>query len=101
SKVDLDLYAIALNVNNELFSLDYFIHPRHSAKNGNIVHCGDNSTGIGVAGLDDEAIELRLDIIDPNIKKIVFPVNIYGASRRGQNLRNIGNVYLRIAVPSK
>ncbi|MFE3866383.1 TerD family protein [Streptomyces goshikiensis] len=96
SKVDLDLYAIALDGNNELFSLDYFIHPRHSASNRSIVHGGDNSTGTDTAGLDDEAIELRLDLIDPRVAKVVFPVNIYGASRRGQNLRNIGNVYLRI-----
>lgn len=72
--------------------LVYFGNLRHSS--GAIIHQGDNLTGAGDG--DDEQIMVDLYGIPSYIDKLVFIVNIYDASARGQHFGMIQNCFIRL-----
>lgn len=63
-------------------------------KSGAVLHMGDNLTGAGDG--DDEQITVDLANLPANYDKIVFVVNIYGASVRKQHFGMIENAFIRI-----
>ncbi|MFE6912240.1 TerD family protein [Streptomyces erythrochromogenes] len=99
-KIDLDLYAIGLNGENRLFSPEYFVSPHHPGRNRSITHKRGDSTSVSSHGSAGEAIDIQLDMVDAGVERIILPVNIYGASRRGQNLQSIGEVNFRVVDTS-
>lgn len=70
----------------------YFGNLRHPS--GAIMHQGDNLTGEGDG--DDEQIIVDLPRIPPYVDKLVFVVNIYEASKRGQHFGMIRNAFIRL-----
>jgi stress response protein SCP2 len=74
----------------------FFNSLRH--KSGNVWLTGDNRTGEGDG--DDEEIIVRLNDLSDEYNKIVFIVQIYDATNRGQNFGSVKNAYIR-AVDGK
>ena len=62
-----------------------------------IHHSGDNRTGGGDG--DDETIEISLNEVRSNVDKIVVFMNIYEASKRGQDMSALRNAYIRLYNP--
>ncbi|MBR4459706.1 MAG: TerD family protein [Clostridia bacterium] len=65
------------------------VHP-----SGAVRHAGDNLTGGGDG--DDEQIMIDLQLLPANVQKVVFVVNIYDASVRGQHFGMIRNAFIHI-----
>lgn len=86
--VDLDLSAILYDANGKKLDIVWFRDKHHPI--GAIYSKGDNLTGDGEG--DDEAIAVKLDQIDPNVKSIVFVVNSYS----GQTFSKIRNAFARL-----
>jgi len=59
-----------------------------------IHHTGDNRTGDGEG--DDEAIEVTLSQLNPEVEKLAFTVTIYQAEERKQNFGMVSNAYVRL-----
>jgi len=70
----------------------YFGNRRHSS--GCIYHNGDNLTGAGDG--DDEQINVNLNDMPADVKRLVVVVNIYACRSRGQHFGMIDNCYARI-----
>ncbi len=92
---DLDASAIALGQGGKALSDQHFIFFNNLASpDGAIQHTGDNLTGEGEG--DDEAINVNLGIMRPDIDKIVFPVSIYDADTRSQSFGQVRNAFIRV-----
>ncbi|GAA0922076.1 TerD family protein [Streptomyces thermoalcalitolerans] len=92
---DLDASAIAVNAQGKVLSDAYFVFFNNKQTPDNsIVHTGDNRTGAGEG--DDEAINVNLTALPPEVDKVVFPVSIYDAENRRQNFGQVRNAYIRI-----
>ena len=92
---DLDASAIALGQGGKALSDQHFIFFNNLASpDGAIQHTGDNLTGEGEG--DDEAINVNLGIMPPDIDKIVFPVSIYDADSRSQSFGQVRNAFIRV-----
>ncbi len=92
---DLDASVICLDSNGTIDDPDqiiYFDNLQH--KCGGLTHLGDNKTGAGIG--DDEQILVDLDLIPPEIHKLVFTVSIYECQIRGQDFSQIDNAYVRL-----
>lgn len=91
---DLDLSAFMLGangkVNNPSTDVVYFGSPEQRG----IKSTGDNRTGAGDG--DDEQILVSLNELDPNIKHIVFIVNIFDADKYSQVFGNVKNAYIHL-----
>ena len=92
--IDCDASAFACKGGKLISSDDvvYFGHLQH--KSGSIVHTGDNLTGEGKG--DDEQIIVDFSKLPNDYDKIVFVVNIYNSSLRGQHFGMIQNAFIRI-----
>ncbi len=96
--IDCDASAILLNADGKVYGRDikdfcvYFGNLSHYS--GAIVHQGDNLTGAGEG--DDEQIMVDLNRVPSDVAKIVFVVNIYDASVRGQHFGMIQNAFIRL-----
>ena len=55
---------------------------------------GDNRTGIGEG--DDEQIIVDLDLVSPNIEKIIFIVTIFDATSKRQTFGMVQNAFARL-----
>lgn len=97
SKFNFDCDASALLLDSDGFlnyekDLIYFGNLSNS-KHG-IYHTGDNLTGEGEG--DDEQIKVNLNLVGPQVDKIIFFVNIYDAIKRNQHFGQIKNAFIRI-----
>ena len=96
--IDCDASVILLGPNGKLVSPNlnentvFFHNLRHSS--GAIVHMGDNLTGGGDG--DDEQIMIDLPGVPASIDRLVFVVNIYDGTVRGQHFGMIRNAFIRI-----
>ncbi len=97
---DLDAFAVMLGTNgkiqnfgNKLVGSDviFFNNLRHPS--GHIWHTGDNLTGEGEG--DDEQIVVNLRDMGQHIDRIVFAVNIYQGTQRGQHFGQVENAFIR------
>jgi tellurium resistance protein TerD len=93
---DLDASAFLLGEDGKLIKAEDFVFYNNlSARNGAVVHTGDNLTGEGEG--DDEVIMIDFTKIPSEIKKIAICVTIHDAAARRQNFGQVSNAYIRIA----
>ena len=93
---DLDASAFLLGENGKLLrDEDFVFYHNLNARDGAVVHTGDNLTGDGDG--DDEVIMIDFTKIPREIKKIAICVTIYDAEARRQNFGQVSNAYIRIA----
>ena len=92
---DLDASAIMLTAEGKALSDKHFIFFNNTASpEGSVQHTGDNLTGEGEG--DDEAINVDLRAVPPEVTKIVFPVTIYDGETRHQGFGQVRNAFIRI-----
>ena len=93
---DLDASAFLLNENGKLIKdEDFVFYNNLNARDGAVVHTGDNLTGDGDG--DDEVIMIDFTKIPDEIKKIAICVTIHDAAARNQNFGQVSNAYVRVA----
>jgi tellurium resistance protein TerD len=92
---DLDASAIALGTDGNAVSDQHFVFFNNLASpDGSIRHTGDNLTGGGDG--DDEQIKIELSAVPAAVDRVVFPVSIYDADRRGQAFGQVRNAFIRV-----
>ncbi|GAA1498988.1 TerD family protein [Paeniglutamicibacter kerguelensis] len=92
---DLDATALIVGANGKVRSQDDFIfYNQLSAKDGSVVHQGDNRTGLGDG--DDEQILIDLSLVAAEVSRIVIAVSIDQADARGQNFGQVRDAYCRV-----
>ena len=77
TKLDLDASIILLDKDGVL--VDQVFFNKLVAKDGSIVHSGDNRDGDGSG--DDERIQIYLDKISPQVDSVWPVVNVYNTNR--------------------
>jgi tellurium resistance protein TerD len=97
---DLDAFAILLgengkimNFGNKLVGSDVIFFNNLHHPSGHIWHTGDNLTGEGEG--DDEQIMVNLRDIGQHYHRIIFAVNIYQGTQRGQHFGQVENAFIR------
>lgn len=92
---DLDACVFLLGANGKVLQdEDFVFYNNLTARNGAVVHTGDNRTGDGDG--DDEAIIIDFTKIPPEIEKIAVTVTIFDAQKKGQNFGQVSNSYVRV-----
>ena len=92
--IDVDASVICIGKKNSYVKLVFFRNLEYH--HGAIKHYGDNLTGQGEEGADDEQIEIRLDEIPEKIKSLSMIINIYRAYERKQSFGEIKNCYVHV-----
>ncbi len=92
---DLDACVFLLGANGKVLrDEDFVFYNNLSARDGAVVHTGDNRTGEGDG--DDEAIIIDFTKIPQEIQKIAVTVTIFEAAQRNQNFGQVSNSYVRV-----
>ena len=92
---DLDACVFLLGANGKVLrDEDFVFYNNLSARDGAVVHTGDNRTGEGEG--DDEAIIIDFTKIPQEIQKIAVTVTIFEAAQRNQNFGQVSNSYVRV-----
>ncbi|MFE2428520.1 TerD family protein [Streptomyces sp. NPDC059373] len=92
---DLDASALLVGADGKVLSDQHFVFFNNLASpDRSVEHSGDNLTGGGDG--DDEQIKVNLSGVSPQVDKVVFPVSIYEAEKRGQSFGQVRNAFIRI-----
>jgi tellurium resistance protein TerD len=92
---DLDASALLCGGNGKVVDDKHFVFFNNlSSPDGSVVHTGDNLTGEGEG--DDEQVKVNLAALPAGIEKVVFPVSIYEAEKRGQSFGQVQNAFIRV-----
>ncbi|MDJ0357624.1 TerD family protein [Paenarthrobacter sp. PH39-S1] len=92
---DLDASALLIGSNGKVRSQDDFIfYNQLQAKDGSVVHQGDNRTGAGEG--DDEQILIDLSILAADVERVVIVVSIDEAEARRQNFGQVRDAFCRV-----
>lgn len=92
---DLDASAILIGANGKVRNNDDFIfYNQLEAKDGSVVHQGDNRTGEGEG--DDEQILINLDTVSAEVERVVIVVSIDQADARHQNFGQVREAFCRV-----
>lgn len=92
---DLDACVFLLGANGKVLKdEDFIFYNNLSARNGAVVHTGDNRTGEGEG--DDETIIIDYSKIPAEIEKIAVTVTIFDAEQKHQNFGQVSNSYVRV-----
>lgn len=92
---DLDASALLISSSGKVRSNDDFIfYNQLEAKDGSVIHMGDNRTGEGDG--DDEQILINLDLVAADIEKVVIVVSIDQADARSQNFGQVRDAFCRV-----
>lgn len=92
---DLDASALLVGSSGKVRSNDDFIYYNQlAAKDGSVVHQGDNLDGGGDG--DDEQVLVDLSTVAEDVDKIVIVVSIHDAVARGQNFGQVRDAYCRV-----
>lgn len=92
---DLDASALLVGSSGKVRSNDDFIYYNQlAAKDGSVVHQGDNLDGGGDG--DDEQVLVDLSNVAEDVDKIVIVVSIHDAVARGQNFGQVRDAYCRV-----
>lgn len=86
--VDLDASCVLFDHKSKVHDAIFFNHLR--AKDGSVIHKGDNLTGEGAG--DDETIQVNLKRLHQNVQSLYFVVNSYS----GHSFSLIENAYVRL-----
>lgn len=94
---DLDIMGIELDDDQLLCKDDvrrfvFYGNEKLSDPEGALVHSGDDRTGEG----DGEEMILNLDKLNPDVKEIMFILNIFESMKNNQNFGEIKNIVMRI-----
>lgn len=73
---------------------DFIFYGQLKSPDGSVTHTGDNRTGEGEG--DDEAIQVDLANVPPDIQKLVVTVTIHDAESRSQNFGMVQNAFIRV-----
>lgn len=91
---DLDASAFMLGADGRVIGDDWFVfYGQTTSPDGSVRHSGDST---GAAMGDDEIIDINLQTINPNVKKITFVVTINEALEQGLNFSMVANAYVRV-----
>ena len=93
---DLDLSAILVPKGTRITqqnAMEHVVFYNNQAVQG-VRSTGDNRTGIGEG--DDEQIIVDLDLVAPNIEKIIFIVTIFDATSKRQTFGMVQNAFARL-----
>ncbi len=92
---DLDASALLVGANGKVRSSDDFIfYNQPQAKDGSVIHKGDNRSGEGAG--DDEQIAIDLTLVAPDVERVVIAVSIDKAEERRQNFGQVRSAYCRV-----
>ena len=92
---DLDACVFLLGANGKVLKdEDFVFYNNLSARDGAVVHTGDNRTGDGDG--DDEAIIIDFSKIPAEVEKIAVTVTIFDADIKHQNFGQVSNSYVRV-----
>ena len=65
-----------------------------SSTDGSVEHLGDNRSGQGDG--DDEQVNVKLNSLAADVKKLIFAVTIHDAEGRKQSFGQVSNAYIRV-----
>ena len=85
-----DLDASVVIFDRYYNELEIISHKNLNSKDGNIIHHGDNKTGIGEG--DDEVITINVKYLDPNIDSMAVIVNSF----KGNSMVGLRNAFIRL-----
>lgn len=88
--VDLDASCLLFDGNGQLTDTVWFRQLRSQC--GSIQHSGDDRSGGGEAGADNERIAIELDRIPPTVQVLLFTVNSFS----GESFAGIPNAFCRL-----
>ena len=92
---DLDACVFLLGANGKVLKdEDFVFYNNLTARDGAVVHTGDNRTGDGDG--DDEAIIIDFSKIPAEVEKIAVTVTIFDADIKHQNFGQVSNSYVRV-----
>lgn len=92
---DLDASALLISNTGKVRSNDDFIfYNQLEAKDGSVVHLGDNRTGEGDG--DDEQILINLDLVSSDVDRVIIVVSIDQADARRQNFGQVRDAFCRV-----
>lgn len=92
---DLDASLFMIKEDGKVRSeSDFIFYNQKNSSCGSVKHLGDNRTGEGIG--DDEMIEVELDKVPQEIKKLVVAVTIHDAEERGQNFGMVSSAFIRV-----
>lgn len=92
---DLDASVFLLKADRKVRTdSDFIFYNNLRSVDGSVTHTGDNRTGAGDG--DDEAIEVNLERIPPEITTLAFTVTIHEADVRRQNFGMVSSAFIRI-----
>ncbi len=92
---DLDACVFLLGANGKVIrDEDFVFYNNLSARDGAVVHKGDNRTGEGEG--DDETILIDFSKVPQEIEKIAITVTIFDAQQKNQNFGQVSNSYVRV-----
>ncbi|MES2819065.1 MAG: TerD family protein [Pseudomonadota bacterium] len=92
---DLDASVFITGENGKVLSDASFIfYNNKTSACGNVEHLGDNRTGDGDG--DDEKVNVKLNGLAADVKKLVFAVTIHDADARKQSFGQVSNAFIRV-----
>ena len=93
---DLDACVFLLGANGKVIKdEDFIFYNNLNARDGAVVHSGDNRTGDGEG--DDETIFIDFSKVPAEIEKIAVTVTIFDADQKHQNFGQVSNSYVRVS----
>lgn len=95
AEFDLDASVFICGANGKCRNdNDFIFYKNLDSADGAVHHTGDNKTGVGDG--DDEAIQIDLNRVAPDVQSIAITVTIYDANNRRQNFGQVSNAYVRV-----
>lgn len=92
---DLDASALVLDASGKVLSDAHFIFYNNlTTPEGTVRHSGDIRDG--AAAGDDEAVQVDLGALSPQVDRVVFAVTIHDGEARNQNFGQVSNAYIRV-----
>lgn len=95
TEFDLDASVFVTGENGKVLNDASFIfYNNKTSADGSIEHLGDNRSGQGDG--DDEQVNVKLNGLGADVKKLVFAVTIHDAEALKQSFGQVGNAYIRV-----
>ena len=92
---DLDACVFLLGSNGKVLrDEDFVFYNNLSARDGAVVHTGDNRTGEGDG--DDETILIDFSKVPAEVEKIAITDTIFDGAQKNQDFGQVSNSYVRV-----